>query len=311
MNRLSRNVPTLISLLKICEHGSINKAAEVLNISQPALTRSIARLEQSLGVKLLQRNSKGVTPTEYGELLLVHARNIESELRNTLRDFASLKSNQQKAFRIGATPLVAAHFIPGALESVYNRHPSVSLRLTDANRPELLGQLRRSELDFVVATLAFDSDESDLIQQPLFDLDLRVIVRAGHPLAKLDSVTLAQLSPYKWILPRADSGLYRRVEHDFQRADVEFAGSVLETTSPETIKAMVQSSDLIGVLPLQALAFQARDESLVSLRGDWSFSRRTVGMFRRKDEAYPIVCRTLAQAMRSIGQEPVRRAKAY
>ncbi len=309
MNRLSRNVPTLINLIRVCDHGSINKAAEVLNISQPALTRSITRLEQSCGVELLHRNSKGVTLTEFGEILLMHARNIESELRNTLRDFAAFKNNQQKDFRIGATPLVAAHFMAGALEAVYSQHPGVSLRLTDANRPELLGLLRRGELDLVVATLAFDSSEADLTQQALFELDLRVIVRTGHPLAKLETVTIADLQSFKWVLPRADSGLYRRVERDFNRAGITFPGSVLETTSPEATKALVKSTDLIGVLPLQALS-NSREDHLVSLQGDWSFARRSVGIFRIKDEEDPKIFKTLVRSLRNIAQVPVIRPKA-
>jgi DNA-binding transcriptional LysR family regulator len=291
----------MLNLLKVCQYGSINRAAEALNISQPALTRSIARLEDSLGVELLERNAKGVVPTPFGELLLVHARNIESELKTTLQGFETLRKGRQKTIGIGATPLVSAYFMPVALTALHERHPDVSLRLVDAHRPELLGLLRRRELDLVVATVAFDSEEADLVQQPLFDLTFHVIVRSDHPLAQLATVRIADLASFKWILPYADSGLYRRVEQDFVRAGVEFPGVILETTSAKAIKALVASTDLIGVMPLQALA-ELSSDNIISLNGDWSFTKRSVGMYMRNEHENPAIVRSLARALQGSGK---------
>lgn len=297
MNRLSRSVPTLLSLLKIAEHGSINKAAEALNMSQPALTRSISRLEATLGVPVLDRTAKGVSTTPFGDVLLFHARAMEAELGNTLRDIAALKNNKSGSLHIGATPLVASHFLAAGLQALFRRHPDTPVRLIEGNRPQLLGKLRRGELDFVVSTFPFEAHEPDLVQEPLFELDLRVIVRANHPLTQQTPNVLRQMASFNWILPRADSALYRRVERDFRSAGVEFPHSVIETSSLEATKSLVLTTDLVAILPLRAVAAEIKANELVALSGDWSFEHRTVGVFRRLDEKPLPLVTTFSRAL--------------
>ncbi|WP_161141826.1 LysR family transcriptional regulator [Propylenella binzhouense] len=309
MHRLSRNIPTMLSLLKITEHGSINKAAEVLHISQPALTRSVGRLEAVLGVPLLERTARGVHATPFGEVVLARARNIEIELRNAERDIAALRNSVAGALRIGATPLVAGYFMPAALEAIYSAFPETPVRLVEGTRPELLGMLRRKELDFVVSTFPFDQKEPDLDQHPLFELDLRVVVRASHPLATSERLLLRDIAHYRWILPRADSALYKRVERDFLRAGVAFPGSVIETSSLETTRSLVTATDLVAILPLRAVTPAVANGTLAILSGDWSFEHRTVGVFLREGQEMPPSCRILMRLLRNMPAPRPRRAK--
>lgn len=295
--RLSRNVPTVLNILDIAEHGSINKASEALNISQPALTRSISRLEALLGVSLFDRTAQGVTPTVYGDALLYHARALKAELENTLRDISALKNNKSGTVRIGATPLVASHFLSKGLQAIFIEHDSVPVRLVEGNRPQLLLQLRRGELDVVVSTFPFEGSESDLVERPLFDLDLRIIARADHPLADRNPLVLKDMANSKWILPRADSGLSKRVQRDFSRADVELPKSMIETSSLDASRSLVQTTDLLAILPLRAVETEIKQGQLIALSGDWSFERRTVGLFLREDrETHPVI-ETLAKAI--------------
>ncbi len=301
LNRLSRSVPTLLSLLKVAEHGSINKAAEALNISQPALTRSITRFEAMLGVPVFDRTARGVSTTIFGEALLFHAKAMEAELVNTLRDVAALKNNKRESLRIGATPLVASHFLAAGLQAILIEHKSVPFRLIEGTRPQLLRQLGRGELDFVVSTVPFEAREPNLVQKPLFELDLRVIVRTGHPLTEKSPLLLREMAHYNWILPRADSGLYKRVVRDFRRAGVEFPGSVIETSSLEATKSLVSTTDLIAILPLRGVSEQIEKGELVALDGDWSFEHRTVGVFLREEETASPICQTFCRALASQG----------
>lgn len=282
---------------KVAEHGSINKAAEALNMSQPALTRSINRLEAMLGVPAFERTARGVVPTVFGDALLFHARAIEAELGNTIRDIEALKNNKTGSLRIGATPLVASHFLSAGLQAIFASHPSVPLRLIEGARPQLLGQLRRGELDIVVSTFPFDQREPDLQQRPLFELDLRIVVRKSHPLTTQRPLMLRELSHYHWILPRADSGLYKRVERDFRKAGVDFPGSIVETSSPEATKSLVLTTDLVAILPLRGVAAEIASEKLVALSGDWSFEHRTVGVFLREGEEEPPIYQTFCKAL--------------
>ena len=94
------------------EHGNITSASLALNISQPALTKSIRKLENSLGVKLLERHSRGVVPTSYGEILLRRGKLVEIEFEYASTEIEALRGGNQGAIRIGASPVFATLFIP-------------------------------------------------------------------------------------------------------------------------------------------------------------------------------------------------------
>lgn len=297
--RLSRRVNTLLSLLEVSRHGSINRAAEALHISQPALTRNISHLEDELGIALLNRMAKGVVPTNPGLAVLAHARAIEAELNNLVREVAALKQNETAPLRIGATPIIASFFLATGLKAIHRDFQSLPVRVVESTRPHLLGMLRREELDLVVSTFPFDAIEEDLDQEPLFELDLQVIVRGSHPLAHRDNLTPIDFAPYQWILPQSDHSLCRRVAKDFRRAGINFNGSSIETTSLEATKSMVRGTDLVAILPPQAIESELADKTMAALSGDWSFERRTVGLFSRTGERNPAY-QSIMQALRVV-----------
>lgn len=309
MDHLTRNVPALLQVLRIAECGSINKAAEILNVSQSALTRSLGRLEAELGVSLFERSGKGVRLTAFGESILSHARSIEAQLRSARRDIIALKAEKTHPLRIGATPLITHQFLLPALGSLQDRFSNLRIRLVEGTRPNLLGKLRLGRLDCVLSTFPFDQQEDGLLQKSAFDLDLRVVVRATHPLASRPYHNLRDLSRWRWILPRADSALYRRVENDFRRAGATFPGSVIETSSPETARALVLTTDLLAILPIRSIESEIKSNSVMVLSGGWSFEQRTVGMFVRPGPV-SAPCRYLLDFLRRSEKRPFKDATA-
>jgi DNA-binding transcriptional LysR family regulator len=306
LDRFSRHIPALLQAVRIAEHRSINKAAEALNISQSALTRSLARLEEEVGAALFERSVKGVRLTPAGEIVIVHARTIEKQIDATRRDIDSLRRRKIKPLRIGATPLVGHLFLLPALNALQVRFPALTIRLVESARPDLLGQLRHEELDMVLSTFPYDSNEPGLVQKPSFELDLRVVVRAAHPLAVSRHHDLRDLAKYRWVLPRADTDLYKRVENDFADAGTAFPGSVIETSSPEATRALTLATDLLAILPLRSIEQDVADGTMCILDGDWSFERRTVGLFLRPGEALTLHGQFILDFFAQMPALPVR-----
>lgn len=281
MNRLVRSIPTLNFLATVVDEGSINKAAQVLNITQPALTRSIKRLEHSLGVPLLDRSAKGVSLTTYGAVLMARATAIKAELRRAISEIEALKGNAAGVVRVGATPLVLTHFLPPALEIFHRELPAVAVKVTEGARPSLLAQLRLGDLDLVISTMSFEEDH-ELIAEPLFDLDICVVVRPDHRLAAKSPLKLKDLADCQWILPRADSGFYRRLEREFKKAGATPPAALIEVSSQAATKSLVLATDLVAILPFHTVRTELADGDLVALEGDWRFERRSVTAFYRK-----------------------------
>ncbi len=304
MNALARNIPTLLSLLKVQELGSINRAAEALHISQPSLTRNISRLEKLLHVQLLERNAKGVYLTSFGLALVEYALRIDAELRHAVETIDALKGNSTAVLRIGASPLVLTQFLPNAVEALRRDFPSLSVKIIEGTRPILLEGLKHSDIDVAVVTLPPDWEEAGIAQQPLFELNPSVVVRSGHPLVEKSNLKLEDLAAWQWILPRSNGSVYEHISRTFRRARVELPSYSIELGSPDAIKALLLSTDLLAILPIQIVAHELETNQLRILKGDWSFSRRIVAGCYSKDGARNKVA---SQFLQNLKQSGVRR----
>ena len=134
----------LLYFASVIEHGSLNKAAKVLGVSQPALSTSMDRLESEMGMQLLDRGPKGIVPTHYGEILYCHARLIREEVQLAKRDLLNALDGQTESIRIGSLPSMASSIIPMALGRWRNLHPQGNLQVVESAQFDLLtGLLRR------------------------------------------------------------------------------------------------------------------------------------------------------------------------
>lgn len=287
VQRLGRRLPGLFQLIAIAEHRSINKAADALNISQSSLTRSLAALEAEIGVTLFERSARGVRLTAPGEIALVHAVAIHKQIKGLKHELDAFAAARPKPLRVGATPLVESLFLAPALHALQERFPKTTVRLIEGSRPDLLAKLRLQELDVVLSTFPYQPQEAGLFQKPCFDLDLRVVVRSSHPLTRKASHDLRRLAECRWVLPRSDTDLYRRLDDDFRRAGATFPGPAVETSSPGATRALVLESDYLAILPLRSVQRDLASGVMRVLSGDWTFQHRTVGLFLPHDSMSP------------------------
>src|SRR6267142_2365211 len=110
-------------LVTVMEAGSMGKAAQILNISQPAISRSIAELEQALGVRLLDRHRQGIEPTEYGRALLDCGVTVFDDLRKGVKHIEFLSDPAAGEIRIGCTPILGASFVPAVIDRLLQHYP--------------------------------------------------------------------------------------------------------------------------------------------------------------------------------------------
>src|SRR5258708_4344262 len=199
----SMELRQLLQVLSVAEHGSIGKAAMALGLTQPALTKSIRRLEDELAVRLFERQPRGGAPTEFGDILLRHAKLLQIELRDVKGEIEAIKGGHAGSVVIGAGPSWLSRFLPLAVSRLLAKRPSVRVRVWGGFDDMLLRQLRQGDLDVVVAALP-ERTEPDLAWRPLTVDDLRGGARAGHPLARRRRLALGQLAEQSWVLPRPE-----------------------------------------------------------------------------------------------------------
>jgi DNA-binding transcriptional LysR family regulator len=281
---IPRNIPLshLIDFLVVTRCGSINKASELLHVTQPALTRSIKRLEDQLGVPLLVRTPTGIAPTDFGRTLIPYLQKIESQLRQGLSVIDSLRGVSSGHIAFGTTTTFGQHIIPAALGRFLQHWPRLSVEVMDGVKDTHLEHLRNGRLDFVLAPISVAEQEPDLLQEELFTDSIGIMARAGNPLCQRRDLTLHDLLAHCWVIPSQGTQLRPRLENVFRSQGLELPPFVVEMGAPNLIKRLIQTTDRIGPINRMHVRPELRRGDMVELEGAWRFIQCPFGIFTRK-----------------------------
>jgi DNA-binding transcriptional LysR family regulator len=190
-------------LLTVAELGSMGKAAERLNVSQPSVSKAIADMEHVIGVRLLDRTPKGVETTAYGRALLARGTGAFDELRQGIKDIEQLSDPTSGEVRIGCPEAIAAGLMMAAIMRFSAQHPRVLISVTAANNlSQEYRLLRDRSVDFLVGAPAQPFTQDDLNAEILYRDRSHILCGTKHRLARRRNVALADLIHEQWLLPR-------------------------------------------------------------------------------------------------------------
>ncbi len=187
------DIRRLAHLVALADKRNFARAAEVLHLSQPALTRSIQAAEAELGLRLFDRGSLEVRPTPAGEFVLERARRLVFDSRCLMRDVDLYRERVLGDTAFGVGPFPAATFLADLLVELRRSFPGVGLRVEVGNWDLLAKRLREEDIEFFVADIRDLPPDPALFVRPLRREPGGFYVRAGHPLAARASVSLPDL----------------------------------------------------------------------------------------------------------------------
>lgn len=228
-------------LLALDEFRHVGRVAEVLHVTQPAVSRTLAELERGLGVALFTRTPKGLEPTPQGVCLIRHAQAIEEDLHRAAQALASMA--QADAWQVavgvmhGAAPVIGL-----AMERWRQQHPeqkAFHLTVHEGAVDTLITMLRAGKFDLVVGAPPESSTVADLQVESLYADHMVWIIARDHPLSARDQVTLADLSASIWVLQPRVSRRRALVDAALRRHRVAVSSQVVESLSHETMLSFV------------------------------------------------------------------------
>jgi DNA-binding transcriptional LysR family regulator len=188
-------------LMTVVQAGSMKKAAALLNTSQPAISRSIAELEDTIGVRLLDRNTQGIEPTEYGRAMLKHGVAAFDELKQGVKSIELLADPGAGEIRIGSSPYVAEVFVSTVVERLSRRFPRIVFHLVTADETSALyRELSERHIDLLISRKA-DLFSDELRFESLYDPLFVVVAGSRNPWVRRRRVALAELVNESWVLP--------------------------------------------------------------------------------------------------------------
>ena len=240
--------PTALLLLaEIADAGSVTAAAQRLGVSQPAVSKQLRRLEQSLGVVLFERGLRGIQPTDYGKALLPRARAIRAQAQQ-----AAEEVRQRRGLRGGRLEIALSHFatialLPRVVPDFRARWPGVQLSIVPPAFQ--LGGLREGRPDFAVMSLPSEKLGSEYSARPVYATTVAVVVRQGHPLAGAKSLT--ELRNAQWLLPSVESSVTRGLARAFRAARLGAPQCAMTCQTLTGLEMLAASTDLVAAMPLE------------------------------------------------------------
>jgi LysR family transcriptional regulator of gallate degradation len=249
--------------LRVVEESSVTRAAEKLNIAQPTLSKSIRYLEHQLGVALFERLPRGVKLTVYGEKLLDHARHVEVQMGEAIRDIQGLKSGHVGNVRIGAGPSWLRRLLPEAIAEVLDERPDITISVTGGFDESLRSELLDGDLDFVIAELPLKGIEQDFHLEPLTEDRLCICARRGHGLEGRKNIPIAVLQGLQWVLPSGKTLARRKLDALMLSQGMQLPTRVTEADSMSFILALIRESDAITYTITSALTSQDGQDIII------------------------------------------------
>ncbi len=239
--------------LGAAERGSFTRAAEALNISQPALSRSIQKLEDELGQPVFERKTRSIVLTEAGTLLQSRAQQILSLIEDTKAEITD--DGESGRIRIGAIPTVAPYFLPQILKQFSESFPAANLIVQENTTDQLLKSCTQGEID--LAILALPVPVKYLEVEELFEEELLLVLPLEHSLVKKKAINLADIAALPFVLLDEAHCLSDNIISFCRQKSVQPV-SVGRTSQLTMVQELVSLSHGISMIPQMA---RQRDQS--------------------------------------------------
>lgn len=272
------NVRDLEYLVSLAEFKHFRRAADACHVSQPTLSGQIRKLEDELGIMLLERTSRKVVFTQTGMLLVEQARTILREI-NVLREMASQQGEEMAGpLHIGLIPTLAPYLLPHIIPMLHHNYPQLEMYLHEAQTHGLLSQLDSGKLDCVIMALTKESET--FIEIALFDEPMMLAVYEDHPWAGRDRVQMSELAGEKLLMLEDGHCLRDQAMGFCFEAGADEDGH-FRATSLETLRNMVAAGSGITLLPALAVPQQRYRDGVVYLPCYKAEPKRSLGLVYR------------------------------
>jgi LysR family pca operon transcriptional activator len=238
----------LQTFIEVARQKSVGRAADVLAITQPAVTRTVRELEDYLGVDLFEKEGRGIRITRFGEVFLRHAGESVAAVQRGLDSIARAKNSGGPPLRVGALPTASASFMPEAMAEFLKAGTGSVVTIVTGENRWLLDALRIGDLDLVVGRLAAAERMAGLHFEPLYSEEVCFVVRAGHPLLARRNFSLSELSDYTVLMPPEGSVIRPFVDRFLLTNGIAGLTDVIETVSDSFGRAFLETREAIWII---------------------------------------------------------------
>ena len=296
-------------LMAVAQSGSMSKAAALLNTTQPAISRSIAELERTAGVRLLDRNPRGVEPTECGRALLDGGAAVFDDLRQAFKNMEFLADPTAGEVRLGCNPLLATSFVSAIVDHLSRRYPRIAFHLVTAEVESLHRALRERNVDFLIARRFGSIADERLDYEFLFDDSYVVAAGEQSPWARRRRIVLAELVSESWVLPPPETVTGSVAKEAFRASGLDYPRVTMVTISPDVRLTLLATGRFLTIFPTSVLRFPTRRSELKVLPVELSLARVPIGIVTLKNRMLSPTARLFIEHAREVAKPLAKRTR--
>jgi DNA-binding transcriptional LysR family regulator len=289
-------------LMAVVQAGSMSKAAALLNTTQPAISRSIAELERTIGARLLDRNPQGVKPTESGRVLLDGGAAMFDDLRQTVKSIEFLADPTSGEVRIGSNPSLAASFVPAVVDRLSRRYPRIVIHLAAEQVEALHRKLSERNVDLLIVRRSGPLADERLSFEFLFDDSFVVAAGAQSPWTRRRRIELAELVRESWTLPSPEGEIGPVATEALRASGLDYPRVTLVTDHREARMGLLATGRFLTILPASALRFPTRRHEIKVLPFELSKVRMPTGIVTLKNRRLSPVVRLFIDTAREVAK---------
>ncbi|WP_439890283.1 LysR family transcriptional regulator [Ralstonia sp. 25C] len=284
----------------IVSAGSLGRAADVLHVTQPALSRIIKRLEDEVGAPLFERHSKGMQLTAIGQALLPHAALLQREADYAREEIDAMRGLAKGTIRVGAVGSIASYVLPLAVGNVVARWPNLRVEILEGVWDRLAEGLVKHEIDLALSIAMPDTEEIIAIADCRWEDASFVVASPEHALRQRPSLMLADTLDAPWAIPPRGTGPYEHMRQIFEAAGLGLPNIVVETRSVTALKSLVARSGFLSWMAEPMIDAERRAGVIEPLPIPGLVARRTLTAFRRRHGILPSPAVKLLEALRQL-----------
>lgn len=285
----------------IARLGRLKAACAELNLTQPALSKTLRDLEELLGARLMDRDRGGARLTPEGRVFLEYAGMSLAALQRGVEGVGALRAGGAQTLRVGALPSVAARLLPEAVLRFQAMAPDVRLTLRDGPHGQLVAELRDGQLDLVIGRLGAPETMQGLSFTQLYQEHVVCVTRPGHPLLEA-AVSVASLADWPVIYPPARAAIRPLVDRWLIAQGAGPMPDRVESVSGAFGRNLVIGSDAVWIISEGVVAADLREGRLCALRIDTSPTAGPVGLMARPDVAATRARQIFVRAVEDVAQ---------
>ena len=270
----------LHTFVAVAQQGTLGRAAETLNLSQPALSKTLNELEQLTGTRLFERGRLGAQLTLVGEQFLTHAVKVNNDI-----------------VRIGALPTAALGILPTVIGQFHKQQKDITLQVATMNNTMLLAGLKSGEIDIGIGRMSDPELMSGLHYELLFLESLKLVVRPGHPLLQ-ETVTLSRVMEWPVVVSPKGTVPRQNAEALLQSQGCKMPAGCIETLSASLSRQLTVDFDYVWFVPSGAVKDDLRRGVLTALPIATQGAGEPIGILTRVDATLTPGTQTLLSAIR-------------